>query len=69
MLAFPEGAAPEVVDNGRTGFICQDEAEMVSALENVHTINRADCRAAVEGYFSTHRMVAEHVQLFESMLA
>jgi glycosyltransferase involved in cell wall biosynthesis len=50
VLAFPEGAAPEVVDNGRTGFICQDEAEMVSALENVHTINRADCRAAVEGY-------------------
>jgi glycosyltransferase involved in cell wall biosynthesis len=69
VLAFPEGAAPEVVDNGRTGFICQDEAEMVSALENVHTINRADCRAAVEGYFSTKRMVDEHLEFFAELTA
>ena len=26
VLAFPEGAAPEVVEHGRTGFVCDDEA-------------------------------------------
>ena len=31
VLAFPEGAAPEVVDDGRTGFLCADEDAMVEA--------------------------------------
>jgi hypothetical protein len=32
-------------------------------------LKRSDCRAAVEGYFSTERMVAEHIELFQSMIA
>ena len=32
VLAFPEGAAPEVVDDGKTGFLCEDETAMVEAL-------------------------------------
>jgi glycosyltransferase involved in cell wall biosynthesis len=69
VLAFPEGAAPEVIDDGRTGFLCGDEAAMVDAITRLPELSRADCRAAVEGYFSTERMVADHVGLFESMLA
>jgi glycosyltransferase involved in cell wall biosynthesis len=69
VLAFPEGAAPEVVDHGRTGFLCEDEAAMADALTRVDTIDRRDCRAAVEGYFSTERMAREHVELFEELIA
>jgi glycosyltransferase involved in cell wall biosynthesis len=69
VLAFPEGAAPEVVDDGRTGFLCGDEAAMVDAINRLHELKRSDCRAAVEGYFSTDRMVAEHVELYQSMTA
>ncbi|MGH9093318.1 MAG: glycosyltransferase, partial [Acidimicrobiales bacterium] len=67
VLAFPEGAAPEVVEHGRTGFLCGDEDEMAAALGRVGEIDRADCRAAVEGYFSTGRMVADHLDLFTSL--
>jgi glycosyltransferase involved in cell wall biosynthesis len=69
VLAFPEGAAPEVVDPGRTGFICADEAEMAMALGRIHEIDRADCRASVEGYFSTRRMVVDHLALFNELIA
>ena len=69
VLAFPEGAAPEVVDDGRTGFLCADEAEMIAAVHRIDEIDRTDCRAAVEGYFSAERMVAEHVELFDDILA
>ena len=69
VLAFPEGAAPEVVDDGKTGFLCQDEDDMVRALSRVHELSRADCRAAVEGYFSTQRMVADHIELYEQLVA
>ncbi len=68
VLAFPEGAAPEVVDEGRTGFICEDDNAMVEAIGRLDQLERSDCRLAVEGYFSTNRMVAEHIELFESMI-
>jgi glycosyltransferase involved in cell wall biosynthesis len=68
VLAFPEGAAPEVVDDGKTGFLCGDEASMVDAIGRLDTLDRRECRRAVEGYFSTTRMVAEHIELFETMV-
>ncbi len=69
VLAFPEGAAPEVVADGSTGFLCEDEDAMVGAIHRLGELKRADCRLAVEGYFSTQRMVAEHIELFDSMTA
>ena len=68
VLAFPEGAAPEVVEHGVTGFLCHDEADMAESLRHVDTIDRARCRTAVEGYFSTERMVREHLALFDDLV-
>jgi glycosyltransferase involved in cell wall biosynthesis len=67
VLAFPEGAAPEVVEDGTTGYLCDDIADMVDAVGRLDKLRRADCRAAVEGYFSTTRMVAEHVELYQEL--
>jgi glycosyltransferase involved in cell wall biosynthesis len=67
VLAFPEGAAPEVVDDGKTGFLCEDEPAMVEAVGRLDQLSRRDCRAAVEGYFSTERMVADHVGLYQEL--
>ena len=68
VLAFPEGAAPEVVEDGKTGFLCHDESDMAEAITRVDSIERNACRAAVEGYFSTTRMVDEHLSLFSTLL-
>jgi glycosyltransferase involved in cell wall biosynthesis len=68
VLAFPEGAVPEVVEDGKTGYLCEDEAAMVEAIGRLDRLSRADCRAAVEGYFSTERMVADHVELYRELL-
>jgi glycosyltransferase involved in cell wall biosynthesis len=69
VLAFPEGAAPEVVEDGKTGFLCVDDESMVQAVEKVESLSRGDCRAAAEGYFATARMVADHVALYERVVA
>ncbi len=50
VLAFDEGAVNELIDDGVTGFIVEDEAAMVAALGDVHEIDRWACR----------RWVAEH---------
>ncbi|MGH9226335.1 MAG: glycosyltransferase family 4 protein, partial [Acidimicrobiales bacterium] len=68
VLAFREGAAPEVIEHGKTGFLCEDEADMAEAIAAVDTLDRAKCRAATEGYFSMDRCVREHLELFEELL-
>lgn len=69
VLAFPEGAAPEVVDHGRTGFLCGDEAEMGEYILRIGDLDRTECRKDVETRFSTDRMVREHLELFDQVLA
>jgi len=68
VLAFPYGAAPEIVDDGRTGFLCRDEADLVNAIGKVEEIDRADCRAAAEQRFSIQRMAREHDRLYRRVL-
>ncbi|MEA2685351.1 MAG: hypothetical protein QOE93_546, partial [Actinomycetota bacterium] len=63
VLAYPEGAAPEVIVDGVTGFLVDGEAEMADAIAGVGEIDRAACRDAVETYFSVTRMVGEHIEL------
>jgi glycosyltransferase involved in cell wall biosynthesis len=69
VVAFSEGAAPEIVDHERTGFISADEAEMAYHLGQVGAIDRAACRRAAEQRFSTRRMVGDHVALYRDLLA
>lgn len=69
VLAFPEGAAPEIVQHGRNGFLCDDEEEMVAAVAQVGDIDRQACRRDVEARFSNQRMVSEHIELFQQLVA
>ncbi|MDY7106702.1 MAG: glycosyltransferase [Actinomycetota bacterium] len=69
VVAFAEGAAPEIVDHGRTGFLSADTEQMATDLGLVDTIDRAACRRAAIERFSTARMVADHVALYERLLA
>ena len=68
VLAFPEGAVPEVVEDGRTGFLCHDVADLSESIGRIPQLDRTACRAAVEGYFSADRMVREHLELFDSLV-
>jgi glycosyltransferase involved in cell wall biosynthesis len=68
VLAFAEGAAPEIVAHGTTGFLSADEQEMSSHLELVPTIDRQRCRDRVETLFSARRMVQSYVRQYEQMI-
>jgi glycosyltransferase involved in cell wall biosynthesis len=69
VLAFPAGAAPEIVDHGRTGFLCPDERDMARRLGEVPSLDRLTCRVSVERSFSTTRMVDDHLALYERAVA
>jgi glycosyltransferase involved in cell wall biosynthesis len=69
IVSCPNGAAPEIVDDGRTGFLCSEAGSLVEAIQSIPDLNRAACRAAVIERFSTARMVADHLALYRDMLA
>jgi hypothetical protein len=68
VLAFPRGAAPEIVEHGRTGFLCPDEDAMVAAVDRLGELDRWDCRAAAETRFDSHRMAEDYVRVYEHVL-
>ena len=69
VVGYGTGAAPEIVDHGVTGFLCADEDELADAAGRIATLDRGACRAAVEERFSLPRMVRDHVELYERVLA
>jgi glycosyltransferase involved in cell wall biosynthesis len=62
------GAAPEIVEDGVTGFVCDDDTELVHAIGRVRELDRRACRASVEQRFSIERMVRDHVELYRSVI-
>jgi glycosyltransferase involved in cell wall biosynthesis len=68
VLAFPNGAAPEIIDHGRTGYLCRGEDEMTAAVARVLQISRRQCRAAAERRFSLSRMAADYERLYRAIL-
>jgi glycosyltransferase involved in cell wall biosynthesis len=68
VLSFAEGAAPEIVEHGRSGFLCEDKDDMAAALARVPSLDRAACPARVEAAFTTDRMVRDHLTLYRHLI-
>jgi glycosyltransferase involved in cell wall biosynthesis len=68
VLTFREGAAPEIVDHGVTGFVAEDDADLVHAIDRIDELDRRACREVAGTRFSTARMVQEHLRLFDRLL-
>ncbi|NEE00916.1 glycosyltransferase [Phytoactinopolyspora halotolerans] len=64
VVALRDGVALEIVESGRTGFLCVDRSEFTNRLHRIGEINRALCRASVEVRFSADRMVATYLALY-----
>lgn len=68
VLAFPHGAAPEIIEDGRTGFLCTDEADMAARVARIGELDRAECRRSVERRFSLERMSLDYANLYARLL-
>jgi len=69
VIAFPLGAVPEVVADGRTGWLVDDVAGAVRAVHRLGEIDRAACRAHVAERFSVDRMVDGYLEVYRGMLS
>lgn len=69
VVAYPQGAAPEIVEQGRSGFLAATQDQAVEALRHVEVIDRAACRASVQRRFSVERMVEGYLTVYRAVTA
>jgi glycosyltransferase involved in cell wall biosynthesis len=68
VVATPCGSVAEIVDDGVTGLLADSEDGLVDAIERVERIDRRACRRAAEERFSSRRMTAQHIELYERVI-
>ena len=69
VIAMPSGAAPEIVLDGKTGFLTPDLDAMVEAVGKAGDISPEACREHVAEKFSAEAMVDKTEKVFENILA
>src|SRR5499427_4140669 len=61
VVAFNRGSVPEVVEDGITGFIVEDELGAVGAVQRIAEIDRAGVRRRFDERFTARRMAQDYL--------
>lgn len=69
VIAFPNGALRDIVEDGRTGFLVHDEIEMAYAIRRSQEINPADCREVYYNKYTAERMIDDYISLYNKILS
>ncbi len=65
VIAFNHGSVPEVIDDGVSGFVVQDEAAAIAALGRLHSLDRGGVRRRFEQRFTARRMAEDYLEIYE----
>lgn len=67
VIAFPEGSAGELVLDGETGFVVEDEHEMAAAVARVGEIDPKRCRESTRERFDVEAVAAAYERAYEAV--
>lgn len=68
VIAFNKGSIPEVVEDGKTGFIVNDIEEMIEAVGKITKIKRDYCREYALNNYSETNMVDGYERIYRKVL-
>jgi glycosyltransferase involved in cell wall biosynthesis len=68
VIAYNHGSVAEIVDDGRTGFIVEDEIGAVAAVDRLATLDRATIRAEFEARFTARRMALDYLDAYHELI-
>lgn len=68
VITFKRGSTPELIIEGKTGYICQDIAEAVARIADIDKIDRYECRKHVENNFSAKQMAEGYLACYEQAI-
>jgi glycosyltransferase involved in cell wall biosynthesis len=68
VVAVMDGAIPEIVKDGKVGFVCNSIDGMVEAVKRIDNIKPEDCRALVEQNFTKELMAKRYEDLYKQVV-
>ena len=68
VIGFRRGSVPEVVKDGKTGFVVDTLEEMAEAVKKIDSIDRHDCHKHAMAHFSFAKMAAGYNVAFKKVL-
>jgi glycosyltransferase involved in cell wall biosynthesis len=68
VVAFNNGSVPEVLEDGKTGFVVHSEEEAVHALRNIRRLDRDRIRAEFDSRFTAHHMAQNYLKLYSRLI-
>lgn len=68
VLGLRRGAVPEVVEDGVTGFVCDDVDGLVAAVGRIGVLDRRASRQRAERLFSDHAVVDAYLGVYRRLI-
>lgn len=69
VIAFNRGAVPEIMMDGKTGFVVDTVPEMIEAVNRIDSIDPRNCRQHVQNNFSITRMADRYSALYHQTIS
>ncbi len=68
VIAFNRGSVPEIVEDGVTGFVVENEKEAVAATHRLSRLSRSAIRRRFEERFTARRMAREYLVVYRRLI-
>jgi len=68
VIAYNRGSVSEIIEDGVTGFIVEDETSAAGAVRNIGLLSRDAIRRRFEERFTARRMAEDYVALYRKMI-
>jgi glycosyltransferase involved in cell wall biosynthesis len=67
VIAYNRGSVPEIIDEGVSGFVVEDEAGAIGAVDRLGNLSREKIRRRFEERFTARRMALDYLSVYRSL--
>ncbi len=68
VVAWNCGSVPEIIEDGKNGFVIRSIKEAIEALDKVKNLDRKNCRKSFEDRFTAKRMAQEYLKIYQNLI-
>jgi len=68
VIAYNRGSVPEIIDEGLTGFVVEDETSAVAAVDRLSGLSRPAIRKQFEARFTARRMALDYLAAYRGLM-
>ncbi len=69
VIVYNRGSAPEIIEEGLTGFVVEDDEGAIGAVDRLGQLSRENIRKRFEERFTARRMAQDYLAVYRSLSA